>query len=107
MAIAFLSTFDPPADTGERDVTWFAEQIADRVNQQLGQGPPAGGIYHAEGPTNDGRWWSFDVWDAHASKEAFESEILTPILDEFGIKLSEAQSEFEVWWESSQAPPPA
>ena len=106
MAIAFYSLYALPSDTGGHDNVWFAQQVADRVNAVLAKGPPAGGIYHAEGPTNDGRWWAFDVWDSEAQKDAFDSSILTPALNELGITLSGKAVTLDVWWESSQAAQP-
>jgi hypothetical protein len=106
MAIAFYSIYLPPTDKKGHDNVWFAQQVADRVNAVLAKGPPAGGIYHAEGPTNDGRWWAFDVWESEAQKHAFDQSILTPALDELGIKLSGTAVTLDVWWESNQVAQP-
>ncbi|MEA2596699.1 MAG: hypothetical protein QOF01_3168, partial [Thermomicrobiales bacterium] len=53
----------PPADLGDSETPEaVAQRVADRVNQQLQGKPPAGAIHHAEGPTDEGGWWIFDVW---------------------------------------------
>lgn len=106
MAIAVYSTFAPPSDMGGHDIFWYAEQMASRVNERLGQGPPAGGVYHAEGPTADGLWWSFDVWESTGAREAFESSILAPAFEALGITLASESPQLDVWWDSSQAMPP-
>jgi hypothetical protein len=106
MAIAVYSTYAPPSDMGGHDIVWFAEQMAARVRERIGQAPPAGGIYHAEGPTNDGLWWAFDVWESTGANEAFESSILRPALDSLGITPASEAIQMDVWWDSSQMPAP-
>lgn len=38
-----------------------ARQIMGRIMSQMGNPQPDGGNFHAEGPTDDGGWWTFDV----------------------------------------------
>jgi hypothetical protein len=80
--------------------------VAARVNEALGQAPPTGGVYHAEGPTGDGLWWTFDVWESAEAKDAFESSILQSTFDELGITPAREASQMNVWWDSSQMMPP-
>ena len=47
MAIAYFKQW-PQAPEGT------AQRVADRINERLAGQPPAGGIYHAEGPTDEG-----------------------------------------------------
>jgi hypothetical protein len=106
MAIAVYSTYAPPSDMSDHDIFWFAEQVAARVREKIGQTAPDGGIYHAEGPTNDGLWWAFDVWESTGAKDAFASSILKPVFESLGITTASESSQMDVWWDSSQMAPP-
>ena len=49
-----------------------SQQVSEQVNAKLGPQPPQGGIFHAEGPTEDGGWWVFDVWASDQDKANFD-----------------------------------
>jgi len=54
MAIAVFSEWtQAPTDASQR--------VAESINRKLGGSFPAGGLYHAEGPNDDGGWWTFNV----------------------------------------------
>jgi hypothetical protein len=94
MAVAYFTQW-PPLAAGTND------RVAERINQHLGEQPPAGGLYHAEGPTDEGGWWTFDVWASPGDYEAFTQQILQPVLDELHVPRSEPR-QLQVQWETSQ-----
>jgi len=80
-----------------------ADRVSERVSQQLGKGQgPAGGIYHAEGPTEGNGWWTFDVWESADAYQDFARQILYPVLDELGASRPQAQQLLQVAWDTSQ-----
>jgi hypothetical protein len=78
-----------------------AQQVGERINQRLGDRPPAGGIYHAEGPTDDGGWWTFNVWESAAAFQDFDRENLQPVLQEVGAPRAQVR-QLRVQWDNSQ-----
>jgi hypothetical protein len=79
MAIAIY--FNPPAMTAA-----VYDEAVKRL-EALGQGQPAGRLYHCTfGP--DDKLQVFDIWD---SQEAFEKfgEVMLPLAGEFGIDLGQ------------------
>lgn len=96
MAVALFTQWPAgPAETSQR--------VGERINQRLGDQPPAGGLYHAEGPTADGGWWTFNVWESEEAFRRFHQDILHPVLDEVGASRGEAQ-QLQVAWDTSQMP---
>ncbi len=69
-----------------------AQQVSSYVNQQIGTEAPAGGVYHAEGPLDDGSWWSFDVWDSEDSARRFYDDILTPAFQQANVQLGQQRT---------------
>ncbi len=96
MAVAYFKQW-PQAPEGT------AQRVADRINEQLGGQGPAGGIYHAEGPTDEGGWWTFNVWESEEVHQEFDRTILQPALQDVGAPEARTQR-LEVWWDSSQMP---
>ncbi|MDQ3399252.1 MAG: hypothetical protein M3511_16100 [Deinococcota bacterium] len=92
MTVAFFTEF--PQATPE-----MARQISEYVNTQLGDKPPEGGIYHAEGPTDNGGWWAFDVWESDDTAERFYADILTPTLESVNVPKGQPRK-LSVQWES-------
>lgn len=82
-----------PAETSQR--------VAERINQRLGNRPPAGELYHAEGSTAEGGWWTFNVWESEEAVQRFHRDILHPVLDEVGASRGEVQ-QLRVAWDTSQ-----
>ncbi len=96
MAIAVFSQW-PPGPTAT------VERIAERINRLLGGQPPAGSLYHAEGPTDEGGWWTFNVWESEDAFRRFNQDILQPVLDEVGAPPTEAR-QLQVAWDTSRPP---
>jgi len=96
MAIAYLHEFI--GGTQEH-----AQQLADKLERQ-GDMPPAGGVFHSEGPM-DGGWWAFDVWESEASAREFYDGRLMPILRETGLPVPSPRT-LDVHWHSNQPPGP-
>ena len=96
MAVAYFTQW-PQADPE------LSQRLAERINQSLGDQPPAGGLYHAEGPTEEGGWWAFDVWASAEAFETFRQQILQPALDEFNAPQGERR-QLQVHWDTSQLP---
>jgi hypothetical protein len=97
MAVALFTQW--PAGPGGT-----SQRVAERINQRLGDRFPAGGLYHAEGPTADeGGWWTFNVWESEDAIQRFHQDILHPVLDEVGASRGQVQ-QLQVAWESSQMP---
>ena len=102
MVIAYYTSYPPGLQSGSDTPESIAARVAERVNQRLGGKPPAGGIYHAEGPTDEGGWWVFDVWASDADFEAFRRDILQPAMDGIAIPPPAEMRRLQVWWDSSQ-----
>ncbi|MEA2513585.1 MAG: hypothetical protein QOJ59_3072 [Thermomicrobiales bacterium] len=102
LAVAYFTTY-PPADLGDSETPEaVAQRVADRVNQQLQGKPPAGAIHHAEGPTDEGGWWIFDVWALDQDFETFRQQILQPALEGVNVPPPAETRRLQVWWDSSQ-----
>jgi hypothetical protein len=55
------------------------ETTVSAVHPDGGKGLPAGQLYHAAGPTDDG-WIVIAIWDSQQSYEAFRDGTLGPTL---------------------------
>ena len=103
MAIAYYTSYAAGNQGGTETPESIAARVAEAVNRRLGDKPPAGGIYHAEGPTEDGGWWVFDVWASDEEYETFRREVVQPALDEAGVAVSPPEvRRLRVWWDSSR-----
>ena len=92
MAVAYMHEFS--GATHEH-----AQQVAAKLEAQ-GEMPPAGGLFHAEGPT-DGGWWAFDVWESDGSARAFYDGRMAPIIRELGLPPPSPRM-LAVHWHSNQ-----
>ncbi len=93
MPVAYFSRLaNTPSET--------ARQVMAGVNSQLGNRPPEGAIFHAEGPTDDGGWWAFNVWESDAAAQQFSENILNPVLKDLNIQMS-GEQKLSVVWESN------
>ncbi|MGA7668900.1 MAG: hypothetical protein WBW04_00660 [Nitrolancea sp.] len=93
MAVAYFSKLpNTPPET--------AEKVVARIRAQLGNRRPDGAIFHAEGPTDDGGWWAFNIWDSDDASENFGVEFLRPTLNSLGIAIPR-EDRLEVNWETS------
>lgn len=96
MAVAFYSEF-PDASTQ------MAQQVAERVNQEVGSEGPEGAIYHAEGPLGAGGWWTFNVWESEEAAQRFFRETLAPIVQEVAGGMPDTPPrKLAVHWESNR-----
>jgi hypothetical protein len=62
------------------------QELYDRVREQLGlEGAPAGGIFHAAGPSPEGGWRVVELWDSEDDAQRFFTERLGPAFQAVGI----------------------
>jgi len=73
MAVAMM--IDNPAGS---------QQIYDSVRERLGLEKPAGGIFHAAGPSPNGGWRVIEVWESKEDAKRFVTERLVPAFDAVG-----------------------
>jgi hypothetical protein len=62
-----------------------SEEIYKKVRAQVGLDAPAGGIFHAAGPSPTGGWRVLEVWESEEEARRFRSERLMPAFDAAGI----------------------
>lgn len=93
MAVAYF--FDMPHGS---DV---ATQISAHINERRGSRQPEGGLYHAEGPSDTGGWWSFNVWASEAQFQTFFDTYVQPAVAHMGID-PVTPRRLEVAWDTSQ-----
>ncbi|MEV4679836.1 hypothetical protein [Streptomyces kurssanovii] len=60
------------------------QEIYDKVREQLGVEKPAGGIFHAAGPSPDGGWRVIEIWESEDDAKRFVQERLMPALQAAG-----------------------
>jgi hypothetical protein len=61
-------------------------ELYDRVREHLGLvDAPAGGIFHAAGPSPAGGWRVIELWDSEDDAHRFFSERLGPAFEAVGI----------------------
>ena len=98
MSVAYFGEW--PKLEGQ-DSTAVSTRIAAKVQAQLGGRAPAGGLFHAEGPSESGGWWVFDIWASDVDRETFNTTILDPILAEAGVRAAHVRR-LDVAWDSTQ-----
>jgi hypothetical protein len=62
-----------------------SEEIYKKVRAQVGLDAPAGGIFHAAGPSPTGGWRVLEVWESEEEARRFRNERLMPAFDAAGI----------------------
>ena len=80
-----------------------AAQVSAHISARLGSRSPEGGLFHAEGPSDTGGWWSFNVWASDEQFRAFFETYVRPAAAEAGIDPPTFRR-LEVAWDTSQAP---
>ena len=61
-----------------------SQEIYDSVRERLGLEKPAGGIFHAAGPSPNGGWRVIEVWESEEDAKVFVTERLLPAFDALG-----------------------
>ena len=61
-----------------------SQEIYDSVRERLNLEKPAGGIFHAAGPSPNGGWRVIEVWESEEDAKAFVTERLLPAFDALG-----------------------
>jgi hypothetical protein len=62
-----------------------SEEIYDKVRAQVGLDRPAGGIFHAAGPSPTGGWRVLEVWESEEEARRFRDERLMPAFEAAGV----------------------
>jgi hypothetical protein len=62
-----------------------SEELYEQVREQLNLGDkPAGGIFHAAGPSPNGGWRVIEVWESQDDADRFFKERLAPAFEAVG-----------------------
>ncbi len=61
-----------------------SQQGYDAVREKLDLENPAGGIFHAAGPSPDGGWRVIEVWESEEDAKRFVNERLLPAFEAVG-----------------------
>lgn len=62
-----------------------SQEIYEKIRGQLGLDGPAGGIFHAAGPSPNGGWRVLEVWESEEDARRFAQERIMPAFDAAGI----------------------
>ncbi|WP_282695426.1 hypothetical protein [Streptomyces sp. CC208A] len=64
-----------------------SQEIYDRARERLGlRDKPAGGIFHAAGPSPSGGWRVIELWESEEEAKRFVKERLAPALQAVGAE---------------------
>ena len=61
-----------------------SQEIYEKVRAQMGLEGPAGGIFHAAGPSPNGGWRVIEVFESEEDARRFREERLMPAFDAAG-----------------------
>jgi hypothetical protein len=61
-----------------------SQEVYERVREQLGLDGPAGGIFHAAGPSPNGGWRVIELWESEQDAKQFVAERLLPAFEAVG-----------------------
>ena len=64
-----------------------SQKIYDAVREKAGLDRPAGGIFHAAGPSPNGGWRVIEVWESKEDAKRFVKERLLPAFAAVGAPL--------------------
>jgi hypothetical protein len=62
-----------------------SQEAYEKVRAQLGLEAPAGGIFHAAGPSPNGGWRVLEVWESEEDARRWRDERLMPAFDATGV----------------------
>lgn len=62
-----------------------SQEIYEKVRAEMGLDAPAGGIFHAAGPSPNGGWRVIEIWDSEEDARRFREERLLPAFDAAGF----------------------
>ena len=79
------------------------DRVSAYINERMGDGPPDGGIFHADGPTDEGGWWAFEVYASEEQFTRFHEDFLAPAFMNAGMG-EVPYRRLEVAWDSTQPP---
>jgi hypothetical protein len=71
-----------------------SQEIYDKVREELGLDRPAGGIFHAAGPSPTGGWRVIELWESEDEARQFFQERLRPALQAAGATGPPPQPQF-------------
>jgi hypothetical protein len=95
MSFAYYS--EGPSITREQ-----IDRLSKIIDAQHGPGfRSEGALFHANGPTDDGGWWSFDLFESAEHFERYRDTILAPAAAQAGLPAPDARR-LGVAWDSLQ-----
>ena len=62
-----------------------SQGVYDAVREKTGLERPAGGIFHAAGPSPSGGWRVIEVWESEQDAQRFVKERLLPAFEAIGV----------------------
>ena len=72
-----------------------SQEIYEKVRNELGlSDAPAGGIFHAAGPSPNGGWRVFEVWESEEDARRFQQDRLRPAFEAAGVSFPNIRPEF-------------
>ena len=73
-----------------------SQEIYEKVREQLGLGDaPAGGIFHAAGPSPNGGWRVIELWESEEDARRFRQERLQPAFEAAGASFPNVEP--QIW----------
>ncbi len=64
-----------------------SQEAYDTIREKIGLKRPAGGIFHAAGPSPNGGWLVIEVWESKEDAKRFVKERLLPAFEAIGAPL--------------------
>jgi hypothetical protein len=61
-----------------------SEEIYGQLRERIGLDKPAGGIFHAAGPSPNGGWRVIEIWESEEDAKRFLAERLRPAAEAVG-----------------------
>jgi hypothetical protein len=61
-----------------------SQEIYERLRERIGLDKPAGGIFHAAGPSPNGGWRVIEIWESEEDAKRFLAERLGPAAEAVG-----------------------